>query len=147
MSNTKTIFLAVLIMALAGYVVHMNMRLNKTVSQYEISSAEMADRFEKVNEDALRAREELARQMIISEKAGAAIEAAKAEVAKVIGETKQAPSAPVVEAPAEPVIVTKKDRAIFDARAKAEKAKAETEALLDQISDKSSAWEDRGAHL
>ena len=147
MSSVKTIFLVVLVMVLAGYAVHMNMRLNKTVKQYETLSTEMADRFEKVNEDALKAREELARQIVISEKAGAAIETAKAEVAKIISEVKQAASAPVVEAPAEVVTATKKDRALSGAKAKADKAKAEAEALLGQISDKSGAWEERSAHL
>lgn len=147
MSNAKTILLVVMVMALAGYAVHMNMTLNKTVSQYEMSAAEMADRFEKVNENALKAREELARQMSVSEKALAAVEAVKAEVAKVISEVKKADSTPVTEVPVEPVIATKKDEVLSGARAKAEKAKAKAEALLDRISDKPNAWEERSAHL
>ena len=134
-------------MALAGYAVHMNMKLDKTVSQYEISAAEMVDRFEKVTEDSLKAREELARQMSVSEKALAAVEAVKAEVAKAISGVKQADSTPVTEAPAGPVIAAKKDGVLSGARAKAEKAKAEAEALLGRISDKPNAWEDRSAHL
>ncbi|MBU0880868.1 MAG: hypothetical protein KKE81_01575 [Candidatus Omnitrophica bacterium] len=147
MSNAKTILLVVMVMALAGYAVHMNMTLNKTVSQYEMSAAEMADRFEKVNEDTLKAREELARQMSVSEKALAAVEAVKAEVAKVISEVKKADSTPVTEVPVEPVIATKKDEVLSGARAKAEKAKAKAEALLNQISDKPNVWEERSAHL
>jgi hypothetical protein len=147
MSSVKTIVLVVLVMALAGYAVHMNMRLNKTVSQYEMSAVEMAGRFEKVNEDALKAREELARQIVTSEKAGAAIEAAKAEVAKVMSKVKRAASAPVVEVPAEVVTTTKKDEVPSSARAKAEKAMAEAEALLGQIGDKPGAWDERSAHL
>ena len=146
-SNTKTVFLIILIMALAGYAVHLNIKLNSAVSRYEISAAEMADRFEKVNEDALKAREELARQMVASEKAGAAVEAARLEVAKVINEVKQDAPEPAEEVPAEPVIAVKMDAPLSSAKAKAEKARAEAEALLSQIGNKPNAWEERGAHL
>lgn len=146
-SNTKMTFLIILVMALAGYAVHMNIKLNSAVSRYETSASEMADRFEKVNEEALRAREELERQVVASERAGAAVEAAAAEVAKVINEVKQDTPVPEEEVPAEPVIAVKADAPISSAKAKAEKARAEAEALLSQIGNKPSAWEERGAHL
>ena len=36
-----------------------------TVKRYETSATDMADKFEKINEDVLRAREELAKQKIL----------------------------------------------------------------------------------
>lgn len=146
-TNTKTIFLIVLIMALAGYAVHMNIKLNNTVSRYEMSAAEMANRFEKVNEDALRGREELAKQALISEKAVAAIEAAKLEVAEAMSEVKQDTPPPAKETPAESVIEVKKEQPASKAQEKAREAKAKAEALLSQISDTPNSWEDHEAHL
>ena len=149
MSNIKTIFLVILVMALAGYAVHMNMRLNSIVDRYETSATEMVNRFEKVNEDALKAREELARQIVASEKAGAAVEMAKAEVAKAISEIKQDIPEPAEKISTEPVIAAKKRQPISGsgAREKAEKARAEAEALLSEMSDKPNAWEEHTAHL
>jgi len=148
MRRIKTILIMIAMLALAGYVVYLNMELKKTANQYESSAVEMANRFEKVNEDALKAREELARQIVLTEEAKAAAEAVRAEAEKAANAIKAEAAVAVDERPVEPVKLTAKERSVYDAKIKAENAKAAAEAMLEQsVGAAKNAWETREAHL
>ena len=147
MPKINTILLAIIAAAFAGYALYVNVQLKDTVKRYEASAADMADKFEKINEDALKAREEFARQKTLAEEANAQAAQAKAETAKLIEEASQKAEAAIVAKEAEPVKLTKKEQQALDAKARAEQAKAKAEALISTIDNEPNAWEAREAHL
>ncbi|GEM_PF-3613970 len=148
MNKVNTILLAIIAAVFAGYALYVNIQLKDTVKRYETSATDMADKFEKINEDVLRAREELAKQKILVEEAKSQAEIAKAEAAKIVEEAKQKAEEAVVAAKeAEPVKLTKKEQEALDAKAKAEEAKAKAEALMGTVNNEPNAWEAREAHL
>ena len=131
------------ILILAGYSVHMNIKLNKTISQYEADSLEMSGRFEKMNEEMIRGREDIAAQKADIENARVAIEENRAQALKTIADVRQEPVLPAVKKEAIPPL--RADKQI--ARERAEKAKAEVEAMLGQMNKVSEPWEKRESHL
>ena len=147
MSKANKVLIAIVVAAFAGYAIYLNVQLKDTVKRYETSALDMADKFDKINEDAMRAREELARQKAIAEAAKAEAESVKAEAAKLVEEAKLQSETEAAAKEAEPVNTTKEERAAIDAKARAEAARAKAEALIGAIDNEANAWETREAHL
>ena len=147
MRKVNTILLALIAAAFAGYALYVNFQFKDTVKRYEASAADMAGKFEKINEDALKAGEELSRQKALAAEAKAEAEEAKAEAAKLIEEARQKAEAVIAVKEAEPVKLTKKEQQALEAKARAEQAKAKAEALIGAIDNEPNAWETREPHL
>ena len=156
MSKITTIFIALLIAALASYSVYMNIELNRVTGQQEAMNAETAKKFTKLSEELIRANEELATQKAIVDEAAVAAQAAAlplpppASAAMTSAQPSQPATQPVIQpAPAQPsnARMTKKTAAQSTDRQKAEKAKAQVEALLGEDRPASEPWETREAHL
>ena len=147
MSKIKTVIIVLLIIVLAAYAIHMNIQLKNTINQYEASALKMTEKFESINEDILKAREEIARQKALNEEVNALKETVRTQAAKMISEARQEAARPVYQKPAEPAKMSKKEQIESEAKKKADKAKVEAEALLGQVSTTPNAWEEREAHL
>lgn len=152
--DIKNFFIISLILALAGYAVYLNIDMKNKINQYEASAVEMANRFQRVNEDAIKAREELARQAVLTEEANAAAVAAKAaaEKAMAASEAKARSAARSAEVASEELFEQSnppvKEKVATDAKSKAEAAKAAAERMLKEASSPvKNLWEEREAHL
>lgn len=147
MLKIKTILIALLIVIPAGYAVYVNIQLKNTVNQYEAAAVKMTKKFESVNENMLKAREELAKQRALGEDVRVSREAFRVQMVKVAEEEKKEAAKPVYKKEAKPVKMSKQEQMESEAKKKADKAKAEAEALLGQISTEPNAWEEREPHL
>lgn len=143
MPKIDKMLVIIFVVILAGYSVYMNIKFKDTVNQYEKDSLETSRRFEKLNEDMIREREEGARQKAAIEKALAAGEEAKVRAVKTIADAQIEAARPVVKKEMTSAVMTGEQIA----KARAEKAKAEVEAMLGQVSTAPEPWEERESHL
>lgn len=150
MSKINTMLVVLLIVVLVLYAVYMNIQLGQTVRQYEAMNAEMVQKFAKLNEERVRARQELARQKVSAEEIVVAAPAALVSPVLPVREnfeTGQSAPQPAMRERPRRVRTAKQEAQENAARERARKEKAEVEAMLGQVNTEPEPWEVREPHL
>ena len=144
--KTNRILVVIILLALSAYAFYTNRKLENTISKYEANSLTMAKKFQELNEARIKDREEMEKQKAAMEETIAVRKTEVLQVEKVAVETKKAEEAVADKKAALPT-VTQGPVVGGGAREKAEKTKAEVEAMLKQMSTAPEPWERRESHL